>query len=135
MLLAQPGTHSWLIVRETDPDLLVACRAGEDLAPTPGTFGVMVGRIVGRPLEGRPGSVVMSMLKPERQPGDSTVQHVQPPPVRARRARKVRDTVAYSGVVLINRPRREMACVASAATPMATIARSAVGSGRTIDRN
>ena len=34
-----------------------------------------------------------------------------------------------------SRPRRLIAWVASAATPMATIARSAVGSGRTADRN
>lgn len=36
---------------------------------------------------------------------------------------------------LIRRPRRDMAPDASAATPMATIARSAIGSGRTTARN
>ena len=44
------------------------------------------------------------------------------------------DSLLLRGV-RISRPRRQMAWVASAATPIATIARSAVGSGRTAERN
>ena len=41
----------------------------------------------------------------------------------------------YSVGALIRRPRREIAWVANAATPIATMARSPAGSGRTAPRN
>ena len=46
-----------------------------------------------------------------------------------------RATPRWRRLALIRRPRRVIAWVASAATPIATSARSAVGSGRTADRN
>ncbi len=116
--------------RATNADLLIAGQAGIDLALGPARLGVV-----------RRGVVVRG-ARLERSPTSrrcvgargGTAPHPNDPGPR-----QVLLRAAYSGVhsrgVRIRRPRRLMACVARAATPIATMARSAVGSGRTADRN
>ena len=83
-----------------------------------------------------PGAYLLSWTSPAHSMGRSPRpgSHRAGPGHR-RCGRPGRRAGGYSRGALINRPRREIAPVASAATPIAMSLRSAGGSGRTADRN